>query len=187
MPRKKQFHSERIGDTSYRRAYKKNDPNKRVETTNEFDERRINNIIDWTTFYRRNIHMFIEHYFGIKTYFVQKIWLYLMGVSDSFVAICSRGVGKTWLLGVFACARAVLYPRSKIVVCASTKEQAGLIVSEKISDLINDHPNLAREVAEITTNMNKWQVDFHNGSVITVVASKDSSRGKNKDFMYQHK
>ena len=37
-----------------------------------------NNIIDWTTFYRRNIHRFIEHYFGIKLYFYQKIYLMTM-------------------------------------------------------------------------------------------------------------
>ena len=30
--------------------------------------------------------------------------------------------------------------------------------------------------------MNKWQVDFHNGSVIRVVASRDISRGKRSTF-----
>ncbi len=148
----------------------------------EISEERRKRLIDWTTFYRRNIHRFVEHYFGIKLYPYQIIWLYMMSISDSFVAICSRTVGKTWLLAVLTCARAVLYPNSEIVVVSSTKEQAGILVSDKITSLYNNYPNLAREISNIVTNMNKWQVDFHNGSVIRIVASRDSSRGKRSTF-----
>ena len=42
---------------------------KQKDLEKEFEE----NIIDWCTFYRRNIHRFIEHYFGIKLHFYQKI------------------------------------------------------------------------------------------------------------------
>ncbi len=145
-----------------------------------FDRR--DNIIDWATYYRKNAHRFVEHYFGIELYPYQVLWLYAMSICDSYVAICSRAVGKTWLLAVFACARAVLYPNSEIVVVSSTKEQAGIIVSDKIEGLANNHPNLAREISKITTNMNKWSVDFKNGSVIRIVASRDSSRGKRSTF-----
>ena len=150
------------------------------EESYSFD--RQENIIDWATYYRRNVHRFVQHYFGISLYPYQVIWLYAMSLADSYVAICSRAVGKTWLLAVLACARAVLYPNSEIVVVSSTKEQAGIIVSDKIEGLANNHPNLAREISKITTNMNKWAVDFHNGSVIKVVASRDSSRGKRSTF-----
>jgi hypothetical protein len=153
-----------------------------IETSDKFDEKKINNLIDWCTFYRRNIYYFVEHYFGIHLYFFQIIWIYLMSISDSFVAICSRADGKSWLIAVFACARAVLYPRSEITICSSTKQQAGQIISDKIIPLMNDHPNLAREISRVTTNMNKWEVDFHNGSIIKVVASKDSSRGARSVF-----
>lgn len=149
----------------------------------EISEERRSLLIDWITFYRRNMHRFVQHYFGIKLYAFQIIWLYIMSKSDTFVSICSRGTSKTWLLAVLACAKAVLYPNSEIVVVSSTKEQAGTIVSDKISSLYTDYPNLAREISNITTNMNKWQVDFHNGSVIRVVASRDSSRGKRATFI----
>ena len=155
---------------------------KKITKEKEISDERKNHLIDWVTFYRRNVHIFVEHYFGIMLYFYQRVWLYKMGQSDSYVAICSRAVGKTWLLGVFACAVAVLYPNSEIVVVSSTKEQAGIIVTDKITSLKNSYPNLAREISNITTNMNKWQVDFHNGSVIRVVASRDSSRGKRSTF-----
>ena len=139
----------------------------------------------WNTFYRRNMHRFIEHYFGLQLFLFQKIWIYLMSISDTFVAICSRATGKTWLLGVFALARAVLYPGSKIVVVASTKEQAGIIIEEKISELRDIHPNVAREISRLVTNMNNWRVDFHNGSKIVVVAARDSSRGSLNFCVYE--
>jgi reverse gyrase len=151
-----------------------------VTKTTIFTEEKRNKIIDWITLYRRNIHIFVQHYFGIKLYPYQILWIYWMSMSDSFVAICSRAVGKTWVLAVFACARAVLYPNSEIVVVSSTKEQAGVIVSDKITNLRDNYPNLAREISNITTNLNKWQVDFWNGSVIKVVASRDSARGNYK-------
>ena len=148
----------------------------------DFDKERRDNLINWVTFYRRNIHRFIEHYFGVQLYFYQRIWVYLLGIKDSFVSICSRATAKTWLLAVFALARGVLYPGSEIVVVSSTKQQAGILVEDKIVSLRDTYPNIAREIKNITTNMNKWQVDFHNGSVIKIVAARDSSRGKRSNF-----
>ena len=150
---------------------------KEMILSKQLDEDRRNRIKDWITFYRRNIQYFCIHYLGIKLHLYQSIWIYLMSISDSFVAICSRATGKTWLLAVFACAKAILYPKSEIVICSSTKEQAGNLV-DKISVLASNSPNLSREILNITTNANKWQVDFHNTSIIKVVASRDSSRGK---------
>ena len=45
-------------------------------------------IIDWTTFYRRNIHRFVEHYLGIKLHIYQKIMIYLMNLCPLIVFIC---------------------------------------------------------------------------------------------------
>jgi reverse gyrase len=150
--------------------------NPKIRTIDEISSEREEILIEWITFYRRNIHRFVEQYFEIKLFPYQILWLYLMGIYDSFVAIAARGTAKSWLVGVLACAKAVLYPGSKVVVVSSTKGQAGTIV-EKIVDLRSDHPNLAREISNIVTNMNKWEVTFHNGSTIVVVASRDSSRG----------
>ena len=150
---------------------------KSMTLAKEITEEKKRKLIDWITFYRRNIHRFVEHYFGIKLHPYQILWMYLMGIFDSFVAIASRAVGKSWLIGVFACAKAVLYPGSKIVIVSSTKEQAGSIISEKITELKNNYPNLAREIESLVTNANKYEATFVNGSRIVVVASRDSSRG----------
>ena len=151
-------------------------PKKMILEKDIADEKR-RKLAHWVDFYRKNVPNFISHYFGVKLYFYQVIWLYFMSTRDSYVAICSRAVGKTWLISLLALARAVLYPSSEITVVALTKAQAGIIVEDKIKTLVADYPNIAREVKNIVTNLNKWQVDFHNGSVIKIVAARDSARG----------
>ena len=151
---------------------------KKMLTSKEMTEEQRNRMIDWITFYRRNIHRFVEHYLGIKLYFYQRLWIYMMATRASFVAIAARASAKTWLVGVLATSIAILYPNSQVVVVASTKDQAGVIVEDKIKSLRDNYPNVAREISNITTNLNKWAVDFHNGSTIKVVPSRDSARGK---------
>jgi len=87
---------------------------KEKSRTDEWTE----NIIEWTTFYRRNIHRFIQHYFGIELFWYQIIWIYFMSICDVFVTIASRASAKSWLIAIFAIARGVLYPNSEVVVVA---------------------------------------------------------------------
>ena len=51
-------------------------------------------LIDWVTFYRRNVHRFIQHYFGIKLYAYQIIWIYFMSISDYFITIAKSSKCK---------------------------------------------------------------------------------------------
>lgn len=84
-----------------------NKAKKEKDYKNSFDD----TIIDWTTFYRRNIHRFVEHYFGIKLHFYQKIILYLMHKSPLVVLLCARAVSKSFITALYACAVCVLYPK----------------------------------------------------------------------------
>lgn len=151
-------------------------PKSMIKETEMSKEKR-DNLISWITFYRRNMHRFVQHYLGIELFWYQVIWLYFMSVSDSFVAIAARASAKTFLLGVYAVAKAILYPDSLIVVVALTKEQAGIILSEKIVGLKNNYPMVAREIKNIVTSMNQYECQFHNGSTIRIVPSRDSARG----------
>ena len=177
MPSYKNFKSSFSRRTEQDNVFK----NPKIMTSGIISKEREERLIEWITFYRRNIHRFIEHYFGIALFPYQIAWVYLMSISDSFVAICSRATGKSWLVAVFACAKAVLYPNSEIIVVSSTKAQAGIIV-DKIINLRNDHPNLAREISNVVANMNVREVVFHNGSSIKVLATRDSSRGNRSTF-----
>lgn len=53
--------------------------------------RQKTNVKKWISRYRRNWDIYVEEVFGIKLYKIQKIMLHLMGVSDVFYAICTRG------------------------------------------------------------------------------------------------
>lgn len=88
------------------------------------------NIIDWNTFFRRNIPLFIKMYFGIDLHFFQKIIIYLMAKFPLVVLICARAVSKSFMTALFACSQCVLYPGIKVVVCAFTKGQAGFWVGD---------------------------------------------------------
>lgn len=81
----------------------------------------VEKIIDWTTFYRRNIHRFIQHYFGIKLHFFQILMLYLMHIFPTATIVCARAISKSFTVSLYGCAVCVLYPNSKVLVTAMTK------------------------------------------------------------------
>ena len=147
---------------------------KQKDLQKEFEE----NIIDWCTFYRRNIHRFIEHYFGINLHFYQKIILYLMNLCPLVVVVCARAVSKSFITALYACAICVLKPNSKVLVTALTKKQAGLLITEKIEkELMVMSPNLRREIKKISTGQNAIEVIFKNGSSFIASVAGEQSRG----------
>ncbi len=155
---------------------------KNMTKSSEITKEKKDRLISWITFYRLNVHRFIQHYLGIKLYPYQILWIWGMGVKDSFFTVASRSVAKSWLIGLYAVSRCILYPNSKVVIVSSTMAQAAIIISEKIQGMCNDYPNVAREILTVTTGQNKHEVLFYNGSVIKVVASRDSARGKEKFY-----
>lgn len=54
-------------------------------------EQRKKNIKEWTTFYRRNWNIYAERRLKIKLYPFQHVMLYLVGISQVWYGICSRG------------------------------------------------------------------------------------------------
>lgn len=148
------------------------------------DKNNVENLINWTTFYRRNLSRFASHYLGLGLHLYQHIILYLMGLYPSFCIIAARSAAKSYIIAIFACCKAILYPGSKIVVASATKRQSKLIVSEKIKiELMGNSPNLKREIKNIQDNQNDTIVYFHNGSTITVVPASDNSRGYRSTVM----
>ena len=135
------------------------------------------NIIDWTTFYRRNVHRFISHYFMVQLFWYQVIWIYFMSICENFVTIASRASAKSWLIALLAYARGTLYPNSEIVIVANSMKQAAIIFG-KMARLKDDYPNIAREVKTFSDTQNNCNCVLHNGTTIKVVACQESGRGK---------
>ncbi|MEM5009256.1 terminase family protein [Niallia taxi] len=136
-----------------------------------------NQMKKWTTFYRLNLHRFVEHYFGIELFFFQKILLYFMNLNTFFMLIAARGLSKSFMIAIFACARCVLYPNTKVIIASGIKKQAKLIITEKIEKELMQYPNFAREIKQVKSSSNDASVIFHNGSTIEAVTSSENSRG----------
>lgn len=132
----------------------------------------------WGAFYKENPHRFAMDYFGVKLHIFQQIILYKMNKSDQTCIIATRGIGKSWLLGLYACIISVLRPGSSILVAAKRKKQAKLLITSKImGDLYLKSEALRREIKSLQNNNNECVVEFWNGSRIEAVVSNDDARG----------
>lgn len=97
---------------------------------------------------------------------------------DKKLWVKNKLLGKSWILAVYACTRAVLYPRSNILVAAKRKKQAKLLITSKImDDLYKKSEALRREIKSLQNNNNEVKIEFWNGSIIEAVVSNDDSRG----------
>lgn len=142
------------------------------------DSDHVFHLIEWATFYRRNLPAFVEHYLGIKLYMYQVVILYLLNIYGDIAWIAARASAKSYVLAIFACAKCILYPNTKIVIFSATKKMAGLIVSEKIKkELMGQSAMLRREIKDVKINSQDIGVDFYNGSSIEVVYASDNSVG----------
>lgn len=132
----------------------------------------------WNTYYRRNMHRFALDYFGFRLHIYQILILWAMSWSRLIVVIASRAAAKSYIIAIYACCKAVLYPGSRIVLTSATRGQSQLIVSEKIKkELCDASPNLRREIEKIKDNDNDVFVKFKNGSSIHTVTLSKNSRG----------
>ena len=97
-------------------------------------ERQKENVKKHITRYRRNWDIFVEEVFQIKLYPIQKIIIHMMGISQEFMAIATRGAAKSFLCGLASLVCFCLYPYSEIVITSSTIPQASKLVEKKIRD-----------------------------------------------------
>ena len=142
------------------------------------DQDHVDRFLLWNTFFRRNPHRFVETYLNITLYWYQSITLYLMFVCTIVVIVAARATAKTFIIAVYAVVKAILYPRSKIVLTANTRGESALIVSDKIlNELCTMSPNLRREIKKYVVNKSEVIVYFHNGSTIETVTCDESARG----------
>lgn len=135
-------------------------------------------IIEWTQYFRANPHHFITSYLGIPLFIYQMIIIFMFDKFDKNMLVLSRGASKSYITSVYSCCRCILYPHTKIIIGASTKNQAKLLISQKIEkELMAMSPNLRREIKEVKCGANEAKVTFHNGSTIEAVVSGEQSRG----------
>lgn len=148
-------------------------------------ERVLEGIAAWASFYRANPHRFAKDYLHLDLHLFQKILLVMMNICTSFVFIASRGLGKTFLSAIFCCIRCILYPGTKICIASGTRGQ-GINVLEKImTELKPASPELCNEIDDKQSKMNgtNAQIVFKNGSFIKVVTANDNARGNRANIL----
>ena len=103
----------------------------------------------------------------------------------SIALIIMRGLSKTFMVGLAAVVKMLLYPYSEIVITASTIPQANVIVEKKIRDeLIKKlSPYLLKlyeqEYLVITKSDDGYKITCTlNGSTLEVLPCADSARGR---------
>lgn len=137
-----------------------------------------NNLKKWVTFFKSNYDVFATWYLGLDLFLYQKIMLHLMGKSSLAVIIASRGISKSFMIAIYACCKSILEPNCITVIASATRNQAMLILKEKIqNELCTMSPNLAREIKNIKVSQNDGIIEFHNGSRIIIATANQNSRG----------
>ena len=148
-------------------------------------------LIQWG---RRNPVQFVEKIFQIPLMDYQK-WLLSMSWNREYVVwVCSRNAGKSFLVGIFAQARALLYPKSKIHIMSSGSRQANEtfetmenIAKHTVKTLISDNTVFWDEVAKSKSDSDGFthdnkkgdRCDLSNHSFIQAVAGTAKTvRGK---------
>lgn len=69
----------------------KSNPKKKVVENQSKNENMRTQIKKWTSFYRLNIHRFVEHYMGVELFFFQKILLFFMNLNTYVMIVAARG------------------------------------------------------------------------------------------------
>ena len=154
------------------------DKKKSVQELAQDKERKIMEIIAWKAgYYRSNPQRFVEEVLGIHLKLFQKILIWAMMHYYYFMFIAARGMSKTWLTSLFCVVRCILYPGSKIVVCAGTLKQANGVLLKIQDELMKHSTFLCSEIEKCNIGQNDATIMFKNGSWITTRTSTDNARG----------
>ena len=165
--------------------------NVKKNTSNRLTEEEIEeNIIEWTTFYRRNLDIFNEDFLDIKISQFQKQRINSWDDNEVQTTIASRGSAKTFDVGLFSLDMAVLYSGCQILITSMTLSQSNLIIDEKIDKIFTTEGTRWSSPVLCQLRKDGWIkfkkddntgariVEFGNGSKIFAVNCGDSARGK---------
>lgn len=174
----------RVGQTSRRTVRTKKTERPAQPKTRR--ERVITGMAVWGSYYRENIDEFVRDYLGLDFLkWFQLALLVMMNRSRTFLWIAARGMGKSFLIAIFAVVRCILYPGTQVVITSGTRGQS-INVLEKIQvQLMPASPNLRNEIDPDKTKFSGQdaKVMFKNGSYIKVVTASDNARSNRANIL----
>lgn len=132
--------------------------------------------------YRNNPVAAAKDLLGLKLVWFQRICLKAMWFKIFIMLVLGRGIGKSWLLAVFAVLKAMLYPGTKIGIIAPVYRQA-LYVFDYIDELYVNSPYLrAAVVKKPSIGPMRAFMQFHNGSFIEALPVGDGNKIRGRRY-----
>lgn len=153
------------------------------------------NVIEWCTFYRRNLDIFNEDYLEIKISQFQKQRINSWADNEVQDTLASRGSAKSFDIGLFAIDMALLYSACNVLITSMTLNQSNLIIDEKIDKIFCTEGTRWSSPVLCQLRKDGWIrfkkddntgakiVEFGNGSKIFAVNCGDSARGKRSQIV----
>lgn len=136
----------------------------------------MNGVNIWASFYRANPHRFAKDYLGLKLKPFQQIILCMMFRFCNVIFLACRGIGKSFLMAIFCVCYCILYPGTTVCVASGTRTQANEILDKISRQLMPNSPNLCMEIRVVVSNSTTGYCEFKNGSVINIVTAGESAR-----------
>ena len=146
-------------------------------------QRLFKQIGKWASFYRANPHRFAKDYLNLTLKLFQQLVLNMMFASDFFMAIMSRGCGKTFMVSIFCLIRCILYPGTKIVIASGNRGQASQVLEKIDKEIFPDAPLARAELKYYKNSLNQVEMVFKNGSYIKVVTANDGARSARANIL----
>lgn len=171
--------------------------NKNYETSREeiITEERLKKIMpilrQYIAYWREYPDMFVEFLCGdnpenFHFYFYQRVFLRAAIRHRYFYATFCRAFSKSFLSMMILMTRCVLYPGSHAFVTTGGKEQAAGITREKVDEICRLIPGFKNEInwerGQSKASNKDVEYKFKNGSILDVMAGRESSRGKRYTF-----
>lgn len=107
----------------------------------------------------------------------QRVMLRTLARNQDVFMTFSRGTSKSFVDDIWNIECCILYPNSKLAICAGTKGQSAAILESKVAEILEMLPILKFEIKKISKIKDQYTVYFKNGSQMSNLAAKPSSRG----------
>ena len=145
-------------------------------------------IANWQLFYLNNLDIFTEEHLKIPLHYFQRQVLLDCWEYDIYAFIASRGLSKSFTIGVLANDLALLLPGIQIAITSLTLGQSNKIIDDKIDKLLSsDKKGISPILKQLRAdgyinfvndkNTGGRIVDYKNGSKIFAVACNETGRG----------
>lgn len=140
------------------------------------------------SFYREYPDLLVDMMKGpdstFRFYFYQRIFIRIVMRHRKVYATFPRAYSKSFLSMMVLMLRCILYPGSHLFITTGGKEQAASITIAKIEEICKLIPALNNEINWARGQSKKTKDDvkylFKNGSVIDILAARESSRGQRR-------